>query len=478
MTLLDFNELPVGAQASIQTTDQGVISGLAIDPAAAIVTPANVGAVLLAANGNVRYVTEQGSDATGTGSEAQPFLTIQAAITNCAALASPSHPFVISAGPGTFVNSFVLAASVFLVGSGRRTTIIKNPAANWIGTSFAGAVAADTGIMQCGFATNPPVVNYADAAILSTGASRFFLYDVAFDAVASTITGNSTVNLLIGQDWETIAVGGTHAWTNINSICDGVYLRATSLTYTNNAAYALSLIRWGTVQTSGTLTLSCASSTNSLSVLCASAIFPGQIVLTGDGAFLRAAAFYAQTGADANTTFRFDTAVAGAIPMVTGGQNVIVATPTVERVYTMVGPAATLLPSSAIIRNDSATNALVIAFSGASETTQTYVAPLSSAQLVWFNGAVEVVAPQTQRGSVALTNGVSAFIPADIRATTTITCALKTFSGAAGVPAALSADRVNGTRATTGGFKITSYLLSAGTAVVTDQGTYDWQAVG
>jgi len=86
-----------------------------------------------------------------------------------------------------------------------------------------------------------------------------------------------------------------------------------------------------------------------------------------------------------------------------------------------------------------------------------------------------MVQPYVQGGSNALTNGVSAaLIPADVTANSRITCDLKTFNGAAGIPSALAADRVVGTRAGGGGFKITSYALATGAPVATDQGTYDW----
>src|SRR5258706_10920066 len=74
--------------------------------------------LMLATDLNVRYVDKGGNDATGDGSRVKPFLTIQAAITNCAALATASNPFVVRVSPGTYATAFLLAANVYVVGSG------------------------------------------------------------------------------------------------------------------------------------------------------------------------------------------------------------------------------------------------------------------------------------------------------------------------------------------------------------------------
>lgn len=88
-----------------------------------------------------------------------------------------------------------------------------------------------------------------------------------------------------------------------------------------------------------------------------------------------------------------------------------------------------------------------------------------------------VVAPfaAIQKGSVALVNGVSPFIPADITASSSIVASLKIFSGGGGgIINVKSTDRVNGLATAGGGFKITSIASGNGSTSGTDNGTYDW----
>ena len=67
---------------------------------------------------------------------------------------------------------------------------------------------------------------------------------------------------------------------------------------------------------------------------------------------------------------------------------------------------------------------------------------------------------------------ISAAIAADIDLNSTITATLRTFNTATGIISAQGADRVNGTRAGGGQFKLTS-VTAAGATTVTDQSTYD-----
>jgi hypothetical protein len=129
------------------------------------------------------------------------------------------------------------------------------------------------------------------------------------------------------------------------------------------------------------------------------------------------------------------------------------------------------------IRNLSATAGrnIDISFVGATAAgVPTYVPPGSELELTYAVGQnMWFASPIVQSGTIALTNGVSANIPADITALSRIVATLKTVSGAFGTP--VCGGRVVGTRAGGGLFVITSTLPATGATVATDQGTYDWQ---
>jgi hypothetical protein len=180
---------------------------------------------------------------------------------------------------------------------------------------------------------------------------------------------------------------------------------------------------------------------------------------------------------DAAASLGFGATVAGTLIGVNSARNTIRCTPTAARVLTIAKPQGV---TTEIIIQNQGNFPIDLTFSGVAAQAvgnPTYVPPQSQLEMVFpnFGGtALWCIRPIVQAGTVALTNGVSALIPADITASSRITATLKTFSGAAGIPGALSADRVVGTRVGGGGFKITSYLLATGAVVATDQGTYDW----
>jgi hypothetical protein len=68
------------------------------------------------------YVSKAGSDLTGNGSAAAPFLTIAAAM---AAIldAAPAKRYSVLVGPGNYADDFVLKANTFVVGDGDQRTI-------------------------------------------------------------------------------------------------------------------------------------------------------------------------------------------------------------------------------------------------------------------------------------------------------------------------------------------------------------------
>jgi hypothetical protein len=424
----------------------------------------------------VVFVAKNGNDATADGSIAKPFLTITQALASITDNTS-AKPYTIAIAPGTYQETFSLKPFTFLWGWGRNDVRINNLAANWLSAGFSAAGTQDCGCFDVTM-LNTVVADFS--AVASPGAGRFFLYHINFDGVGTTITGNNSGNVFIGQACENIASGGAHVWNNINTILDAWHARAANITYSNTAAYSINATRWGLVTCAGgTLTISCASAANFLNVLSGAAMGPNNLVLTGEGAFLRSnSTQYAVTGPDADTTFRFDSQIVGATPLVTGGINTIVVTPTANRTYTIVNPAFSNPTQLRVFNAAPAGSGFIITMAGTGiPTNQTYIPPQAS----WigsFQSALPWrVQPVMQGGSVALVSGVSPFIPADMSADSTITVTLRTLNNAdvaLGAVLCPSTDRVNGTRAGGGGFKIRDVDPTSGNPLETDISTYDW----
>lgn len=431
-----------------------------------------------AAEPNIKYVSKGGSDAAGTtGSFFKPFLTIQAAITAIGSASTSTQPYAIAVAPGTYTDAFALQPWQFIVGAGRNLTVLSNPAANWIGTGFAAAGSQDAGIVECKLGTSI-VVNFADAAILSPGAGRFFLYDSLFDSTVSTITGNNNANRLelqnLHQIGETAAL--THTWANVFVNASDIFVRANNVTHSNNAAYAV-VSRIADLKTAGNFTVSCASTANSLNVVGTGIATSGgqstvSVTLTGDGAVLSCPTLtYGDNPPDADVNYSFGT-TAGARKLVGGGDNMItLANWSSAHTLTVTGNTT----NGTRIRIKNATGfAQTLVFTGTvSIENPSYIPAGDLYEVIMIQGGYQAN-NAIQSGSVALTAGVSALIPADISAASTITAMQKTRSGVCGTIVAKSADRVIGTRAGGGGFKLTSVDNTTGATVITDIGTYDW----
>ena len=217
-TIFGFGEpLPPGSGFSVLTADRGNVAAIALDPSAAVVTPAAVGAVLLAAEANVRYADKAGSP-TGTGSRAQPFLTIQQAITNAvAAGASMANPFLIKVGVGTFADAFLYEPGVYVIGQDMNATVISNAAAQQLSAAFSGAGSLDTGLQNCTIGAN---VNVDFSAVASPGAGRFFAKGCQV-AANFTAVGNNTTNRLFMAGCSPFDAVRTLTTTNIASRVTG-----------------------------------------------------------------------------------------------------------------------------------------------------------------------------------------------------------------------------------------------------------------
>src|SRR5262249_17619045 len=161
-----------------------------------------------------------------------------------------------------------------------------------------------------------------------------------------------------------------------------------------------------------TLTISCASSTNFLKVFNNDAFQPNAITLTGDGAFVQSVnTEFGIIGADANTTFRFDAASAGAVALIVGGINIIVVTPTANRTYTIGNPATTSVVTRLIIINASTSFIITLAGGVLTNTTgQSYIPPGGSFEGNFFSNSKWNAIPVVQAGQTTLAGGLSPFI--------------------------------------------------------------------
>jgi len=473
VTLLDFDDgLPPGSQVSLNALNLGIVTGTAVDVGASVVTAANVGAVLLAANQNVRYVTKQGNDATGTGSEAQPFLTIAAAIASITT-ASSAQPFKIDVGPGVYTTAFVMQPWIFIVGAGRNLTVLQNASANWVGAGFATAGSQIGGFVECTLQTNALVV---DLSAMSTLA-QFFLYDSNLDGNNVTITGGASTQRFTAQNIQQIN-GAVLNWTvtNIPLTMSDVDLNTMNLNLTNTAAFTMNTRLLG-VHGLRPITATCNDTTNFLNVIAYyHSTISSYIVIVGSGVSLLARALvFPIVLPDADATISFTTPlVAGAVVAANEGDNLFAMTPTANRTIT-IGNCS---PGTRIrIVNNS--NLFMLLLAGTFGGIQSYVPPAGFYEAYRDSGVLSLMSTNMpQYGNGVLVNGVSVLIAADVAARSTIHVIATNLnaSAAIGVLVVLDADRVIGSFAGGGGFVVRSLTL-AGAAVATDQSSFRWIVV-
>lgn len=420
-----------------------------------------------------RYVDKNGDDTLGDGSQGNPFLTIQRAITSITD-ASSAKIYRIIVGAGDFSSVFALQPWMFIVGGGRKVTRLSPVQANWIGTGFSAAGSQEAGIVQCNLGT-AFAVDFSAVGIASPGAGIFHLYGIDLESTIA-ITGNNSTNQFLAQDvFQTAAAGVTHTFTNLGGSLDACFFKFDSVTFSNTAAYA---VAWnnGGVGFTGALTLSCASTTNTLTVRFLSgttgANATANIVLTGDGVRLRGLGLVKSTGlANANATLDFNTFTAGGVKLVDGGANFVQqGAATADRTITVNTPG---IAGTRLTINNQTAFFLPLTFVAASSGGLSYIPPFGSMSAI-FDGTTWNQQERVQSGVTTLTNGVSPAILADVTANSRIVVTWKTSNGAAGVPIVTAANRTNGTRAGGGQFVVNSVALATGAVVATDQGTYDW----
>jgi hypothetical protein len=421
-----------------------------------------------------RYVDKGGNDATGDGSFDNPFLTIQAAITSITD-ATVTKPYTVSVAAGVYTTSFLLAPYIYVVGANQLACILNPVTANWITAAFA-AGTQDTGISNF---TLQSALTIDFSLVASAGAATCKLTQLLLSTGSSiTVKGNNVGNAAFVDDVESIAAATNVTFTNLGQVVsNGLNTRIGTLALNGTDAY-LQSYRFGPTSVGNTITLTWTGATvgNALAVTYyGTGGNPSAITISGLGATLAAPALITLvTVPDADTTYGFgNTNPAGSVLLPNAGfisANIIA---TADRTISF---AAAQTGTRFKLKNDSLffiTLAFTVA--GGNPNGQTYIGPNGSVDMFYQGGVGWQCDNPIQSGTVALTNGVSALIPADVTAQSAITASLKTFSGAAGVIGALAADRVVGTRAGGGGFKLTSYVLATGAVVATDQGTYDWR---
>jgi hypothetical protein len=436
-----------------------------------------------ATQAEIVFVNTAGNDTTGDGSFDNPFLTVQTAI-NSIPDASAVKPYEVSVAPGIYASPFVLSPFIFVVGAGQEITFLAPTAAQVLGAGFAGAGVKTAGIHNASLTTNV-VANFA--AIGSTGTGKISLVNLTLGGVLTLTGATATTDAYLNNvNWQqanfktvTITEMANVDMSLVNSAFGALVIAGTDAFFKTVSGNGVSGFLTLTITWTGS------NANNALQVIMATA--PnlgttgaggfGQPVISGLGAIFSCPAGTAFNAVNVTTEIQFNrfsgTGAAGGVGAINGvdlGVNHIIFGPAAPITLTVRRPTN---GTRLCMKNQSAF-AVTLDFGALGITGDpSYIGPYGYAE-VFFSSGTWMVEEQQQSGTAVLVNGVSALIPADISASSVIVCTLKTFSGAAGIPAALSGGRVNGTRGAGGGFVITSFLLATGAVVATDQGTYDW----
>lgn len=436
----------------------------------------------------VRYVSKGGNDATGDGSFFNPFLTIQAAL-NSITDNAVGKPYVVYVGPGTFATSFTLKAFVVIEGAGPDSTTIAPAAANCLSADFAGAVSVTAGINHCNISTNL-VADFS--AIGNTGAAKVFFEHLQLQGLL-TLTGAAlpAANYALLNDI---------CWTQFNA-------KATAISGMSNVDMFSVISQFGSLTISaddtafrdlqgyncfgfGTLTITwtgaAANANNALDVVfdnspqanTSGGGGAGQPTVTGLGAIYTCVNGIKFTSVAANAAIQFNrflgagsVGVAGDVIGCDQGQNHVIVAAAGDITLILRKPTN---GTRVKLKNQTAFN-VVFDFQGLGTTGDpTYVGPFGYADM-FFSSGTWMVQEQEQAGTGVLVNGVSALIPADISASSRPIAQASNLNGSAaiGVLVCLDADKVNGTKAGGGGFKVRSLTL-AGAAVAGDQSSFNW----
>lgn len=453
----------------------------------------------IAAQAEQRWVDKNGNDTTGDGTFGRPFLTIAAAMTSITDADPVSKPYVIHVSPGVFTDSFTIKNGVYVRGSGRgpgnfqgsplvAQTTIAPAAAQVLGTGWAGAGNRAGGISDCAL-SNILKVDYG--AIGSTTNATFYLDNVFTDSDITFLGASTGLDYAyVNNIYSNSAVARTLTFTNMGGAAiSGVYsdFGLLSVTITQSAAIQSFFTMFSIFVNTLTVTHTSVLASNFINVL-GFAIQIVNSVITGDGAVVVADSVVRELAmTDANASLRFNNNVAGAALIgITNATNYINCTPSTPRTLTIALPEPNVGGRTRIvIKNKSGGPPLDLAFTGGTlfDGSPSYV-PAGGTVTIEQPGKVGAnpqnwyVLSSPQGGSVQLTNGVSAAVAADIGSNSVITATKRVHNGVSGpIIMAKAGDRVSGTRAGGGSFKLTS-TDTGGATVATDQGTYDWHIIG
>lgn len=422
-------------------------------------------------NGGEIFVSTAGDDTIGNGTDENPFATIQHAIDFVAVSeAAITQTTVIRVGPGVFGSSFRLNPNVFVVGSGVDVTVVvAATGAGVLSTGFAGVGTFPAGISNCTVSDNL-IINFASVG--STGAGSFVLNDVKVKGTLSAFGANvaNKVQMVDVLHESTLTIQNISA--DLLAVSAGTLGGAWAFNATD--AYSVSI----TVDGGGTLgawavTWTGADVAKVLSVTCYSPPLPSTgLTISGKGAIVDGQITVKKVLTDANQVVDWYNGAVGSIIAVLEGTNLFEMTPTAARTVAVGTPFAN--PTFVKFKNLGAFP-ITLTLSNPATGGGTWIPPNGTWE-AYFNSTVWVVTNGAQKGSAVLVAGVSALIPADITATSSIVATLSVFNTATGTIAAKVADRVVGTRAGGGGFKLTS-VNAAGATNVTDVSTYDWLVI-
>lgn len=455
---------PLSAAASVPGVSVAVPSGGAF---------VVVGGAGLAAQAEIRYVDKAGSDTNG-GTLYAPFLTIAAALASITD-ATSTKPYVVSVGPGIYTGTFALKPWIFVRGAGRNSTVLSPVQANWIGTGFATGT-QKTAVFQCSI-TSTLTVDFS--LIGSTGACDFGLYDCLTAAIV--VKGNNTSCTALLQG---LLMNGNLTITNMGDVnVTAVQQDIGNIAASATDAYSsfLQIAGFGTFGTM-TLTWTGANASNLFGVTLYNQVqLPPHTAptLSGKGLIVSAPGYnlYA-TLTDADQLLSCYNSATATVVYIDGGCNTYTINPTAGRTIT-IDNQLFFNDTKITIKNLSAFVCPVV-YTGGPAGTQSYIGPGGTLTAFYSrSGNTWAATKTTQEGKATLVAGVSPFIPADISASSSIVATLQDINGGVlgNVPTTKLADRVVGTRAGGGGFKITSVTL-AGVTVVTDTGIYNWIVSG
>ncbi len=327
-----------------------------------------------------KFVAKNGSDATGDGSIAAPFLTIQAAISSITD-ASAAKPYAVVVMPGVWTEVFLVAPFVYVEGISPVACFLGPTQANWISAAFA------TGTQDSGIAgfTLTATLTVDFSLVASTGAGTFKLANcVLGSAVALVFKGNNSANVVQLQNL--LSIGPTSSpltLTNITCNAGAVNLRNGTLTISGTDAYTCSH-RFESLATGGAIncTWTGAVTANNLNVTFYTGeppVNPTTLTISGAAAAVYTRGVQQKNGPDANTTFSFGNIPnAGTVVFPQGADIAIVANPTAPRTYTLEGGGAS--GTRLRVVNQSAF-AITLAYSGGAAGPAVVVAALTTANL-------------------------------------------------------------------------------------------------